>query len=731
MKILEVLPERDKQSLSGPFTYLYDGKAPIGETFRVMVPFGHQKIMGFVLSLREDPRPLEEIQKDYDRPLRFIDRVIDVEPLLDKEAMDMALEVSRYYLSPLISVLQAMLPKSLSPRSSSLKGPKIAYEKWLELVDPSEEGLTDKQIELSRMLVRLGTFPCREAPSKTAMENLIKIGRARVVLREKERLCIPTAEREEAHEMTPVQRNAFEEIIASDKDVILLEGVTGSGKTEVYLRLSEVVLKEGKNVLMLVPEINLTPVMVDYFSRRFGEKIAILHSGLTPAQKYDEYRRIKNGGARIVVGARSAVFAPLSDIGLIVIDEEHTESYKADKLPFYHAREVAIIRGRRSACKVILGSATPSLETRARADRGVYGYSYMGQRVNEQNLPLTKIIDMREKSERGSEKHIFSKELIEKLREKLEKKEQAILLLNRRGYSSYIACANCGFVYECPECHTPLTYHKEDRLLKCHRCGFVRRVESLCPECGQPKMHRIGYGTERVMKEIGELFPQARAVRMDSDSAKNPKSVYEILSSFREHKYDIMVGTQMIAKGHDFPLVTLVGDVLADIGLNLPTYRAAERSFGLIAQSVGRSGRASKMGEAYIQTYSPNHYAVVYGAKQDYQGFYHQEMANRKAFQYPPYVYLILLTFQGKNEERTTQTAMDMKLALDQKGFETTTVIGPRVPFFSKLGDVYRREVLIKFKKDEGLTDYLSKTVPLLSGKGGVDIQIERDPIDC
>ncbi len=487
---------------------------------------------------------------------------------------------------------------------------------------------------------------------------------------------------------------------------------------------------EGKTVLMLVPEINLTPRMVEYFSRRFGDKIAILHSELTPAERYDEYRRIANGKASIVVGARSAVFAPLKNIGLIILDEEHVESYKQDNMPYYHAREVAIMRGKREDCKVLLGSATPSLETKARAFKGVYGYSEMKVRVNQKPLPETKIIDLTNRTNFAKNSEKLSLPLQNKIKEKLDNNEQILLLINRRGYWTGVNCPKCGHIFTCSSCGGNLTYHQEDNMLKCHHCGFVSLYPDQCPECGNKKLRRIGYGTERVVKELEDIFPNVKVARMDSDVSKVSKNAENILKDFHDGKYDILVGTQMIAKGHDFPLVTLSAVVLADIGLALPTYRAAERTFQLIAQAVGRSGRSKKNGEALIQTFNPKHYAITLGAKQDYENFFITEMNQRKITKYPPYYNLITLEFANSSEEKTMGAAYEFKKTFASYNIEKLEIVGPITPFYSMNNGKHRRVLLLKFKERDLVVEKLKNLVNNLNGLAGVEIKINVDPLD-
>jgi len=728
--ILDVLTQYRTRALDRTFSYLYDGPKKVEPRFRVLIDFNGRPVMGFVTGVATTNLSSEELEKQNGYPVKKIIDVIDEEPLLTDQLMNLAHEVGDYYLAPLISVLQAMLPQSLSPKLSSLHGPKIAYETMVDLVSSSEDGLTAKQTEMLRLIAANHPILKKEAGSAAILSNLIAAGRVRLFKQERQRFHIPPEEMEEPHEMTIEQRAAYQAVLSSDKPVVLLQGVTGSGKTEVYLRLSEKVLTEGKNVLMLVPEINLTPAMVEYFSRRFGNKVAILHSELTPGERYDEYRRIARGEAPIVVGARSAVFAPLANIGLIILDEEHVDSYKQDNAPFYHAREVAIMRGHDEGAKVVLGSATPSLETKARAMRGVYGYAEMKHRIHDQLMPSTTIVDLTDRKNFTKSSEKLSSLLLTKIREKLDKKEQVILLINRRGYWTNIVCPHCGHLFLCPSCGGNLTYHQSDNMLKCHHCGYVETFPSKCPECGTPGLMRTGYGTERVVKELIDLFPAIRVARLDSDVGKIGKNVEKTLRDFHDGKYDVLVGTQMIAKGHDFPNVTLSGVVLADIGLALPTYRASERTFELIAQAAGRSGRASKAGEAIIQSYNPGHYAIIYGAKQDYEAFYAREMQERKAQQYPPYVYLFLLIFASAVEEKAVQSSSDFKHELLSQSFEGTSAVGPLPPFYLMEQGKFRRMLLVKTKKPDTLRPYLKELVSHYSGKGGVDISIDVDPLD-
>ncbi len=731
MKILDVYIEYGKTSLDRPFSYLYDGPKNVEPLFRVLVNFGKQKVMGFVSRVQETSQSKEEIEEANGFSLSFVEEIIDEEPLLNEELSRLAGEVAEYYLAPKTAVLQTMLPSSLRPARSALKGPKIAYETWVRLLDANEEGLTsDKQVEMLRLLAENKEVLKKDLGSPSSLEKLIELKKAALFKKEKDRFQIPEFEKEQAHPLTIEQSRAYQKILSTEKGVVLLQGVTGSGKTEVYLHLSEHYLSEGKNVLMLVPEISLTPIMVEYFSRRFQNNVAILHSGLTPAEKYDEYRKIASGRARIVIGARSAIFAPLSNIGLIILDEEHVESYKQDQSPTYHAREVAIMRAKHFGAKVLLGSATPSLESKARAMKGVYEYVEMGHRVNEKALPSTEIVDLSKPYNRIPGYDVFSKKLIAKIKEKLDRHQQIILLMNRRGYSPYIGCHDCGYVYKCPNCGSFLTYHKNDNMLKCHHCDYVAKYPDKCPECGSTKIKRTGYGTERIVKKIEELAPTARIARLDSDVAKVRNRLNKTLEEFRHEQYDVLIGTQMIAKGHDFPKVTLVGVVQADLGLYSPSYRASENTFELLTQAVGRAGRSKESGEAIIQTFNPFDYAITTGAKQDYEAFYKKEMENRKIGKLPPYYYLVVIKVRSKNQEKAAEAAYDIKADLEKQQFDKVYAIGPATPYIAFQGGYFTKTILVKYRVRDELFPYLKALGKRLSGRAGVELSFDVDPID-
>ncbi|MGM0851601.1 MAG: primosomal protein N' [Bacillota bacterium] len=489
----------------------------------------------------------------------------------------------------------------------------------------------------------------------------------------------------------------------------LLYGVTGSGKTEIYLQSIQRVLQEGKEAIVLVPEISLTPQMVHRFKGRFGSDVAVLHSGLSVGEKYDEWRKIQRKEVKVVVGARSAVFAPFENIGIIIIDEEHETSYKQEENPRYHARDVAIYRGEYHQCPVILGSATPSLESFARASKGVYGLLTLDKRMNDGPLPSVDIVDMREELRKGN-RSMFSTELFEKLQDRMEKGEQTVLFLNRRGHSSFIMCRDCGFVLQCPNCDISLTYHRFSNGMKCHYCGYEEGVPTTCPECTSEHIRYFGTGTQKVEEELTKLIPDARIIRMDVDTTSRKGSHEKLLTAFGEGKADVLLGTQMIAKGLDFPNITLVGVLSADTMLHLPDFRAAEKTFQLLTQVSGRAGRHTLPGEVVIQTYTPEHYSIELASNHDYNRFYQQEMMMRKMGSYPPFYYITLLTLSHEDLMKVVDIAEKMTKYIRSKLSETTIILGPVASPIPRIKNRYRYQCLIKYKREPNLGTTL-KTV--------------------
>ncbi|AVK60292.1 primosomal protein N' [Lactobacillus sp. CBA3605] len=510
----------------------------------------------------------------------------------------------------------------------------------------------------------------------------------------------------------------------------LLEGVTGSGKTEVYLQAIAAALAQGKTALMLVPEISLTPQMVQRVKGRFGKAVAVLHSGLSSGEKYDEWRRIRQQQAQVVVGARSAVFAPLTNIGIIIMDEEHESSYKQDDAPRYHARQVALWRSQYHHCPVVLGSATPALETRARAEKGVYHRLVLADRVNQRPLPPVSIIDMKKELQQHAESN-FSPALLVALQDRLERHEQSVLMLNRRGYSSFVLCRDCGFVLKCPNCDISLTLHMDTHTMKCHYCGHEEAIPKVCPNCHSRQIRYYGTGTEKVEEELQALMPTARIIRMDNDTTRKKGAHAKLLAQFGRAEADILIGTQMIAKGLDFPNVTLVGVLNADTALGLPDFRASERTFQLLTQVSGRAGRAEKSGQVYIQTFNPEHYAIRFAQQHDYEGFFKYEMRMRHQGGYPPYYFTVQITASDLDEAVAAKRMYQLLQWLKPRLAPSTVLLGPTPKPIARVNRRYYYQIVIKYKQEPNLAATLTTLLQetQVQQRQGLQIAIDVEPL--
>ncbi|ELS0387223.1 primosomal protein N' [Enterococcus faecalis] len=545
-----------------------------------------------------------------------------------------------------------------------------------------------------------------------------------------------TFEKTTALSLNAEQQVAVETILQSVQEqqsqTYLLEGITGSGKTEVYLQVIAEVLNQGKTAIMLVPEISLTPQMVQRFKSRFGEHVAVMHSGLSQGEKYDEWRKIERGEAEVVVGARSAIFAPIENIGVIIIDEEHEASYKQEETPRYHARDLAIWRSEYHHCPVVLGSATPSLESRARAQKNVYQRLRLTQRANQAaTLPTIDVVDMRQEVENGNVSS-FSMSLQEKLQERLEKNEQSVLLLNRRGYSSFVMCRDCGYVLPCPNCDISLTLHMDSKTMKCHYCGHEERIPYRCPNCGQDKIRYYGTGTQKVEEKLQTLLPDSRILRMDVDTTRRKGAHEKILRTFGEGQADILLGTQMIAKGLDFPNVTLVGVLNADTALNLPDFRSSERTFQLLTQVSGRAGRAEKPGEVIIQSFNPEHYAIQLAKAQDYEDFYTKEMYIRHRGDYPPYYFTVQITASHPEENEAAKQMFQIATKLKQGLSPQAILLGPTPNAIMRVNNRYFYQVIIKYKQEPMLQPLLKEilTDTQRATARGLKLSIDAEPMN-
>jgi primosomal protein N' (replication factor Y) (superfamily II helicase) len=542
-----------------------------------------------------------------------------------------------------------------------------------------------------------------------------------------------TFERTTPLPLTEAQTTAIKPILTSiesnEHEVYLLYGVTGSGKTEIYLQSIQEVIDNGKEAIVLVPEISLTPQMVNRFKGRFGDLVAVLHSGLSAGEKYDEWRKIQRKEVKVAVGARSAIFAPFENIGIIIIDEEHETSYKQEDMPRYHARDVAIKRAQTNNCPVVLGSATPSLESFARAQKNVYHLLTLPTRMNNQALPAVEIIDMREELRAGN-RSMFSRKLFEMLQDRLAKKQQAVLFLNKRGHSSFVMCRDCGYVVNCPNCDISLTYHRAGVQMKCHYCGYETPVPKVCPECSSEYIRYFGTGTQKVEDELGKILPEARVIRMDVDTTGRKGAHERLLQDFQDGKADILLGTQMIAKGLDFPNITLVGVLSADTMLHLPDFRSSEKTFQLLTQVSGRAGRHQLPGEVIIQTYTPEHYSIELAGRQDFDQFYQREMFVRKMHHYPPFYYLSLITVSHENLMTVVSATEKITNYVRSQLSNEAVILGPAVSPIARINNRYRYQCLIKYKREANLTRTLKTILDQYQTetKNGLLVSVDVNP---
>jgi primosomal protein N' (replication factor Y) len=519
----------------------------------------------------------------------------------------------------------------------------------------------------------------------------------------------------------------------------LLHGVTGSGKTEVYLQAIARALERGQGAIVLVPEISLTPQTVERFKARFSSGphqtlVAVLHSHLSTGERHDEWHKIRQGRARIAIGARSAIFAPIDPLGLIIVDEEHEHTYKQEEAPRYHARDVAIMRGQMEGATVLLGSATPSLESYYNCKKGKYTLLELPERADDKKMPVVRIVDMRQSMRGGKAIPIFSPQLKDAITSRLEKNEQVILFLNRRGYSTSLQCPRCGYVAGCPNCSVSLTYHRQYQRLCCHICGHNETVPSICPNdsCRNPEIRYAGLGTQKVEETLGKLFPHARTVRMDSDAMKRKDDFRRILGDFRVGKIDILLGTQMIAKGLHFPNVTLVGIIYADLALHQPDFRAGERTFQLLTQVAGRAGRGDVEGEVFVQAFTPFHPSIQFARRHDFAGFYDQELEFRAQLSYPPLARVALLTLKGRNEEKVKFSADHVRREVDKliEGFKDLIVAGPAPAPLLRAETFYRYQIMLRTPRMTALSKRLSELVQALALPEDVTLAVDIDPVD-
>lgn len=721
----KVIIEIGVKNVDKMFTYIvpeeFQNKIKIG--MRVKVSFGYQILEGFVLELTN------KFDEDYE--LKLIQELVDEEPILNNEMLSLGKYMSETLLCSLISAYQVMLPKAL--KASHNTDMKIGLEKFI-ILNKDERIIREyisncryfKQKEILNTLLNKKEVLITKKDS--SINTLLKYDLIKIITKEKYRYKYETCRQYKDVVLNDEQQIAVDKVknnFNTDR-TFLLYGVTGSGKTEVYINIIKEVIKQNKNAIMLVPEISLTPQIVDRFVSRFGNNVAILHSGLNDAERYDEYRKIKNGLVKIVVGARSAIFAPLSDIGVIIIDEEHSTTYKQDNHPRYDAKDIAKKRSRYHNCPVVLGSATPSLESFARAGNHVYELLMLTKRAGNSKLPVVNIVDMKEELKKGS--FIFSSSLKSKIEEKLEKNEQIILLLNRRGYSSMLTCSKCGNVEKCPRCDISLTYHKTSDMLRCHYCGYAKKRSCECSVCGSKDLKDFGLGTQKLEEELKKIFDGVKVVRMDMDTTGKKGAHQKIIDRFANHEYDILVGTQMIAKGLNFPLVTLVGVINADASLNVPDFRSSERTFQLLCQVSGRAGRNEYPGEVIIQTYNNSHYSIMLAKTHNYLEFYREEMKIRKQLKYSPYYFITLVNIKSKDYDYGFNEAKKIGEYIRSNVEENSIVLGPSMANPFKINNVYHYNCIIKYRYDDKLRKTLIDVDNRYKNDGKLSVEIDINP---
>ena len=717
---IKVLVELSAFNIDKTFTYhvsnLLKDKIKVG--IRVLVPFNNQKLEGFVLEI------LDEFNSDFET--KDIIDIIDNEVILNKELLELGKFVSNDTLSTLISAYQAMLPKALKARNGGNIG--IKYQNIVEIDNLSGE-ITPKQQEIIDKINEKGKCLYSELKKiNSSVDTLLKRGILKMRKVETYRYNNDNSTFYSRHDLNNEQKLVYDEIVNNfDKDnIYLLHGVTGSGKTEVYIHLIKKAISNGKTCLLLVPEITLTNQILGRL-RAYFSSVAVLHSALSDGERYDEYRRIQRGEVDIVVGARSSVFAPLTNIGIIIIDECHVDTYHQDVMPRYDAISIAKYRASYYKCPLVLGSATPTLEQYARATKGVYKLLTLNNRAGFATKPKITICDMTKEERVGN--GILSRTLYDAINLKLIKGEQVILLQNRRGYSSSLMCKNCGFVMKCPNCDISLTYHKTKDIMRCHYCGYATKKVDACPKCGNLDLRELGTGTEKIEEEIKSLFKGARVIRMDLDTTSKKGSHDKIITSFMNHNYDILLGTQMISKGLDFPNVTLVGVINADNSLFIPSYKSNENTFSLLSQVVGRSGRSEKTGSAIIQTYNKDHYAIKLASLNDYIAFYKEEMKNRLSSKYPPYFYIAMVTIKSKDYNLASSESNKIKNILFQK-LPQKEVIGPSMGIPFKINNVCHFNIIIKYKKEDNLKMVLRELIDHYKGNYKIKIDISFNPFN-
>ena len=739
------------------------GQIDVGS--RVQVPFGARKILGVVTAVAEESGHAN---------LKPILKVIGAQTLVTAKVLKLARWIGEYYCCAPEIALKSVLPEAVRKEDAGWR--ERLFVRALP-VNGELPKLPKRQEEVWNLVEERRELPLAELLelTKTTAATVRKLEDRGLVsitseVAERDPYARETILPSQPIELNPAQAKALEKIkaamskpfstINSQPSTFLLHGVTGSGKTEIYLQAIAHALEQGKGAIVLVPEIALTPQTVERFKARFSSGklqtlVAVLHSHLSAGERHDEWHKIRQGRARIVIGARSAIFAPVEPLGLIIVDEEHEQTYKQEEAPRYHARDVAVMRGQMEKAVVVLGSATPSMESYANCKKGKFTLLNLPERVDDQKMPYVRVVDMRQAGYKEKGPPLFSPQLKEAITQRLERGEQTILFLNRRGYSTSLQCPKCGYVANCPNCSVSLTYHRVDQRLACHICGHNEKVPSVCPEpkCKNPAIRFAGTGTQKVEEVLAKLFPKARVKRMDADTMKRKDDYRHVLGDFRAGKIDILVGTQMIAKGLHFPNVTLVGIIYADSALHQPDFRAGERTFQLLTQVAGRAGRGDVEGEVFVQAFTPFHPAIQYARRHDFVGFYEQEIEFREQLKYPPASRVALLTLKGRNEEKVKFSAEHLKRELEKKlvtvvgdqrapdekatavtarrhNFKDLIIAGPAPAPLLRAENFYRYQIMLRTGAMSALSRELAQILQSLKLPEDVSLVVDIDPVN-
>ncbi|SHE56996.1 replication restart DNA helicase PriA [Thermoanaerobacter uzonensis DSM 18761] len=727
----EVIVDIKSSNTDRVYTYRIPEGMDIKVGMRVSVPFNNRFIDGYVISITD--KASYSVNK-----IKDIHRILDSYSIFDEKMIELAKWIKEYYKCYFSEALQTIMPVGIKQGEKKVKVVKTNIDEIpFQLSKRAPKQYEILQYLKNRSPIRLSELVKVLNIDYGVIRSLQNKGYIEIYEEEVLRFSVKDIERTKPLLLTEEQQRAVEEvkssILTGTFDKYLLFGVTGSGKTEVYLQLIDEAIKIGKSAIVLVPEISLTPQTIERFVSRFGNRVAVIHSGLSPGERFDEWRKVKNGLVDVVVGVRNAVFAPFNNLGLIIIDEEHETTYKqSDLRPKYNAKEVAEKRCEIEKAVLVMASATPSLETYYKANKGEYKLIRLTKRINV-SMPQIEVVNMSEELASGNTS-IFSRKLFSYIKENLKRKEQTILFLNRRGYSSFVSCRDCGYVPKCPNCDISLTYHFEDKKLVCHYCGYEETMKDTCPKCGSKRIRYLGIGTERVENDIKKFFPNARVLRMDVDTTRKKGSHEKIFYDFRNGKADILIGTQMISKGFDIPNVTLVGVILADITLNLPDFRSSERTFQLLTQVAGRAGRGEKPGRVVIQTYEDDHYSIVTAKQQNYVKFYNEEIKYREIFIYPPFSHLMNIVISGEEEEEVKNTAANTYLTcqklinkLQNKSYNK--ILGPAPAPISKINNRYRWQVILK-SEDRNILTEIAEEIQKMKYPKDIRIAVDIDPLN-